>query len=178
MPFTPIHMGPGLAVKAALGRRFSLMVFGFSQVAMDIEPLVRMIRGDTVIHGFTHTYLGATIVGVVAALVGRPLCNRLLRFFRPGPGFGFLQWLGVTEEIGWRASLTGAFIGTYSHVLLDSVMHSDMAPLFPWRESNFLQGAISIEALHMLCVASGLIAVAALCLVYLLWGRRQPRFSE
>ena len=59
MPFTPFHMGPGLAIKAVSGRYLSLMVFGFSQVAMDIEPLVRMIRGDAVLHGFTHTYLGA-----------------------------------------------------------------------------------------------------------------------
>ncbi|MDR0275331.1 MAG: hypothetical protein LBI48_08355 [Burkholderiaceae bacterium] len=50
MPFTPLHMGPGLAVKALLGRRFSLTVFGFSQIAMDIEPLARMIRGDTLLH--------------------------------------------------------------------------------------------------------------------------------
>jgi hypothetical protein len=48
MPFTPFHMGPGLAVKAVFGRYFSLMVFGFSQVAIDIEPLVRIIRGDAV----------------------------------------------------------------------------------------------------------------------------------
>ena len=37
MPFTPFHMGPGLAVKAVCGRYFSLVVFGFSQVAIDIN---------------------------------------------------------------------------------------------------------------------------------------------
>ncbi len=28
---------------------------------MDIEPLVRMVRGDNILHGVTHTYLGAVI---------------------------------------------------------------------------------------------------------------------
>ena len=79
MPFTPFHLGPGLALKVAGGPRLSLAVFALSQVAMDVEPLVRIVRGDAVVHGFTHTYLGAVPIAIVAALVGRPLCSRLLR---------------------------------------------------------------------------------------------------
>jgi hypothetical protein len=78
-------MGPGLVLKALAGRHFSLMVFGFSQVAIDIEPLVRIIRGDAVLHGFTHTYLGATLIALVSALVGRPVCQFLLRYWDPDP---------------------------------------------------------------------------------------------
>lgn len=33
MPFTPFHMGPGLLVKALLQGSFSLMVFGWTQIA-------------------------------------------------------------------------------------------------------------------------------------------------
>ena len=40
MPFTPLHMGPGIAVKAVLQGSFSLMVFGWAQIVMDIQPLV------------------------------------------------------------------------------------------------------------------------------------------
>src|SRR5205807_4798279 len=75
MPFTLFHMGPGLAVKAVCGRHFSLTVFGFSQVAMDIEPLVRILRGDHILHGWTHTYAGATLIALVSLLVGRPVCR-------------------------------------------------------------------------------------------------------
>ena len=46
-------MGPGLAIKAVTGRHLSLLVFGVSQVVIDVEPLVRIIRGDAVLHGFT-----------------------------------------------------------------------------------------------------------------------------
>jgi hypothetical protein len=38
MPFTPLHMGPGLAIKALAGHRFSILTFGIAQVAMDVEP--------------------------------------------------------------------------------------------------------------------------------------------
>ena len=51
MPFTPFHMGAGLALKAMAGRHFSVLTFGMAQVAMDIEPLVGMLRGAAVLHG-------------------------------------------------------------------------------------------------------------------------------
>jgi hypothetical protein len=40
MPFTPIHMGPGILIKAILQGSFSLMVFGWTQIVMDIQPLI------------------------------------------------------------------------------------------------------------------------------------------
>ena len=46
MPFTPFHMGPGIFIKALLQGSFSLMVFGWTQVIMDIQPLVVLISGE------------------------------------------------------------------------------------------------------------------------------------
>jgi biotin transporter BioY len=65
MPATPLHMGAGLAIKALAGRHFSVLAFGVAQVAMDIEPLVGIISGADVLHGPTHTYLGAFVIAVV-----------------------------------------------------------------------------------------------------------------
>ena len=39
MPFTPFHMGPGILIKSLLQGAFSLMVFGWAQIVMDIQPL-------------------------------------------------------------------------------------------------------------------------------------------
>ncbi len=39
MPFTPLHMGPALVLKSVVGASFSLTVFGWSQIVMDIQPL-------------------------------------------------------------------------------------------------------------------------------------------
>lgn len=163
MPFTPFHMGPGLAVKAVGGRHFSLMVFGFSQVAIDVEPLVRILRGDAVLHGFTHTYLGATVVALAAILIGRPICQVVLKDWTPAPPSPFLNWVLEPRRISWPTAICSAFIGTYSHVALDSLLHADMRPLAPFSETNALLHAVSLGAVHVGCVLSGLLGVLVLC---------------
>lgn len=157
MPITPFHMGPGLLVKAVGGRHVSLMVFGVSQVAMDIEPIVRMIRDDVVLHGFVHTYLGATLIGLVSAVVGRPIGQALLDRWTPAPTAVLETWLRGPTLISWPAAVVGAFVGTYSHVFLDGVMHSDMQPLVPFSRANALLGVVSPGVLHVGCVVSGVL---------------------
>ena len=73
MPFTPIHMGPGILIKALLQGSFSLMVFGWSQIVMDIQPLIVLITGEGHLHGFSHTYIGGTLLAVFSALSGKYL---------------------------------------------------------------------------------------------------------
>lgn len=176
MPFTPLHMGPGLAIKAVAGRYFSLMVFGFSQVAMDVEPLVRIIRGDAVLHGFIHTYLGATLIALVSVVVGRPVCQLLLNYWRRDPRFPFLTWLRGPTLISWRATIAGAFVGTYSHVFLDSIMHSDMQPFAPVSNANSLIHVISVDELHVLCVLGGALGALLVFAVFLV--RRGTRVDR
>jgi hypothetical protein len=168
MPFTLIHMGPGAAFKALGGRRFSLMVFGFSQVAMDVEPLIRMVRGDFVIHGASHTYLGAAAIALVSLVMGRPVCQGLLRAWNRSPRSGILARLQAPTTIPWSAAAVAALVGTYSHVALDSVMHADMQPFLPFFVENGLWGLLSVESLHNLCLAMGGGGLAVLALALLL----------
>lgn len=150
MPFTPLHMGPGLLIKALLQGSFSLMVFGWTQILMDIQPLVVIITGTGHLHGFSHTYVGATLIGVVAALSGKYTAELGLRLIREA------RYLPVRWPVAWGS----AFIGSYSHVLLDSVMHADLEPFAPISASNSLLSLISIDALQVLClVSAGLGAV-------------------
>ncbi|MGC8118855.1 metal-dependent hydrolase [Marinobacter sp. VGCF2001] len=149
MPFTPIHMGPGIAVKALLQGSFSLMVFGWTQIVMDLQPLFVMITGDGHLHGFSHTYPGAILLAILSALSGKYLSEIGLYVFGLNR-----DW---TVVIGWRVAFVSAFIGTFSHVLLDSIMHADVEPFFPITTDNAIQGVISIEALHQLCLYSGVI---------------------
>lgn len=147
MPFTPLHMGPGIIIKALLQGSFSLMVFGWTQIIMDIQPLIVLITGEGHLHGFSHTYVGATLLALLAALTGKYLSE-----------IG-LYVLGLNKEwkvkIAWWVTFLSAFIGAYSHVLLDSIMHSDLEPFYPFNSHNPLLGFISIEALHKLCLYSG-----------------------
>jgi hypothetical protein len=167
MPFTPFHMGPGLALKAVFGRYVSLMLFGFSQVTLDLEPLVRIIRGDAVLHGFTHTYLGATLVAMMSVLVGRPACQLLLRHWTADLYFAVPTSLRGPRLISWPAAIAGAFVGTYSHVFLDSIMHADMQPLAPLSNTNALLHVISVGSLHLVCVLGGVVGGLALLAAFL-----------
>jgi hypothetical protein len=162
MPVTPLHMGPGLLFKGAAGRHFSLMVFGFSQVLIDIEPGIRFLRGDGTLHGFTHTYLGATLIAVAAVLIGRPVCQFLLRYWNPDPASAVLNWLPAPKVIPWPAAITGAFVGSYSHVLIDSLMHADMEPFAPLWDQNALLHVISVDALHVFCMLSAVLGLMLL----------------
>ena len=146
MPFTPFHLGPGAFFKAVGGDRFSFMIFGGSQVLMDVEPLVRMMRGDVILHGISHTAAGAFVIAMISAAVGRPASPAALRL------------AGISDHpIPWSVALISALIGTYSHVGLDAVMHQDMNPLWPIAYGNDMLGVISVEALHVLCVLAGLL---------------------
>ncbi|NOQ64767.1 MAG: hypothetical protein GQ582_09675 [Methyloprofundus sp.] len=150
MPFTPFHIGPGIVVKAILQGSFSLMVFGWAQVVMDIQPLFVLVTGEGHLHGFSHTYIGATLLAVISALSGKYLAEIGLRI------------VGISKrdyplKIKWWIAFLSAFIGTYSHVVLDSMMHSDVQPFFPWSQENQLLGLITVPQLHQLCLYSALV---------------------
>lgn len=164
MPFTPFHMGPGIAIKTVLRGSFSLMVFGWTQILMDIQPLIVLLSGQGHLHGFSHTYIGAILIAGVAALSGKYLSELGLRVLR-------LQ-SRAPVHIAWWVSVVSALIGSFSHVLLDSVMHMDVEPFFPFTDANVFQGLISVEALHKVCLYSG---VAGAGIYYLVLLREQSK---
>ena len=145
MPVTPFHLGPGAVFKAIGGRHFSFMVFGGAQVMMDIEPLVGIIRGSVVLHGYTHTLAGAAAIGTVAGIIGRPISAFVLKLLRI-PHYPFT----------WTSSFLGAYIGTFSHIVLDGFMHPDMRPWWPFSNANPLLEAVDVGWLHIGCAIAAL----------------------
>ena len=153
MPFTPFHLGPGLLVKALLHGGSSLMVFGWAQILIDIQPLVVLLRGEGQVHGYSHTWLGALLIAPVAALSGKPLSEYGLRVIG----------ISAAEEpirIAWWVAWTSAFIGTFSHVLLDAIMHADLEPLAPFAGGNSLLGLLDVWQLHQFCIYAGFAGAA------------------
>lgn len=150
-------MGPGFAIKAVAGRHFSLMSFGLAQVAMDIEPLVGMIRGAVVLHGVTHTYLAALIIALVVIMVAPPVCRPFLVRWNKEVAYYRRPWLAEPADFRLFPVAFGALIGTFSHVALDSLIYGEMRPLAPWSDENSLLGLASTGSLTSICLALGAI---------------------
>ncbi|VAW68073.1 hypothetical protein MNBD_GAMMA10-29 [hydrothermal vent metagenome] len=151
-------MGPGILFKALLQGSFSLMVFGWAQIIMDIQPLIVLITGEGHLHGFTHTYIGSILLAIFSGFTGKYLSEYGLRL------------LGISEKnnrlvISWYVVYFSAFAGTLSHVFLDSIMHGDIEPFSPFYSGNGLLGILTVSALYKLCFYSG---VAGAILYYLI----------
>lgn len=152
-------MGPAALFKLIGLGYFSFTLFGYSQILADLEPLIRILRNDDIVHGHSHTYVGAFVIGILATVSGKYLCEFGLRFWNIIFQFKAMM---VPTEISWTVASISAFIGTFSHVLIDSVMHADMNPLWPFSESNEMLYVVSVSTLHLVCVALGLVGVVGL----------------
>ena len=159
MPFTPFHFGPAAVLRAVFPRHFSFTVFCFAQVITDAEVLIHMVKADGPLHRSPHTYAGASGVALAAWLAGVPLCRRILRAWDTTPGMPLKEYFDFSPDIPPVAAFTGAFVGAYSHVFLDSLIYADMSPLAPFRSENAAYGLIGPGALHGLCFLTGLLGI-------------------
>lgn len=150
MPFTPLHMGTSLLIKGFFQGFFSIMVFGWTQIIIDIQPLVVLITGKGLLHGFSHTFIGASIIAIIAALTGKYLSELILNR---------IHYSNIKKPIiiTWKICFYSAFIGAFSHVFLDAIMHVDVEPFYPFTKENYFLGLLSIQNLHKYCIYSGLI---------------------
>ena len=93
-------------------------------------------------------------VAAAAALFGRKPCEGLLAWWNRQLSSGWqIRWLSVETRIPRNTAWLSALIGTFSHLGLDSIMHTDVEALWPLISGNSVQGLVSLEMLHGLCVA-------------------------
>jgi len=150
MPITPFHFGPGAAIHALAPQRVSFIAFCAANVLIDLEPAYYMSTGQFPLHRFFHTYIGATLAA----------------FFTVGLFFAARR-IPLPNLFGWRNLSTssvavGAALGSYTHVVFDSIMHPDIRPFAPFSNSNPLLTAIPLDTLHLSCVVAGAIGIAIL----------------
>ena len=170
LPFTPFHMGAALFVKPMLNRNFSVITFGIAQIAMDIEPSVGLITGANVLHGPTHTVLGALFIAYFVMLIAPRVCSYLLTKWNKEVIHYRLPRLVQSETVPKTAVIIGAFFGTLSHVALDSLMHHDIQPLLPFSRANPLMGLITHDGVYQACAIAGVFG-AVTWLALKLFGR-------
>ncbi|QQR80648.1 MAG: DUF4184 family protein [Deltaproteobacteria bacterium] len=166
MPFTPFHFGPGLFVKSISKKRFSLSVFILSQVFIDVETLVNILLKHERWHTFFHTFIGTTCALVIVSLLSKILSNFVGDIF------------GIFKDVTWSQIIISAFIGVYSHVFLDAMMHSDLRPFSPFSFSNPFLHLVSLKNLHEFCVVSGSVGIVIFISKKLLTDFNSKRRSE
>jgi len=126
VPITPLHFGPALIARAALGPRFGLLGFLVSQVLLDLEPGLKLFGfadEGAGLHEW-HTWALAPAFALVAWVlaVGTQWVMR-----RVGQRLVFVgQRLAWLRSSSWSEA-GGAIVGVVSHLLLDAVYHADVA---------------------------------------------------
>ena len=75
MPITPYHIIAGVAAKAIKPKYFSWTVFALANVAIDTEALYSLITTGMVSHKIFHTLIGATIIAIICATLGKYVCE-------------------------------------------------------------------------------------------------------
>ena len=151
MPFTPFHFGPGAALHAVAPRYVSFLAFCSANVLMDVEPLYFMLTDQFPLHRFFHTYVGATVIlGLTAVLFALPKRSESLMSL-----LCLLSW----KQPSILQVTIGAALGSYSHIFLDSLMHPDIRPFAPLSDTNTLLNAVSLSTLHLGCVGAGVVGL-------------------
>jgi membrane-bound metal-dependent hydrolase YbcI (DUF457 family) len=145
MPFTPYHFGPGLLLGILL---FPFVDFGtliIASVILDIEPLAIIIFNLPLpLHGFFHTYFGATIASVVLSSCIWPIRNQLNNI---------VKLFGLDQRSTFSRILFASLLGTYSHVFLDAFLYAEMNPFYPLLGNPFL-GLVGSNIVYSFCVYS------------------------
>ena len=112
MPLTPLHLAAGLPAR----RHISLKAFIVANVLIDLEPASVMFFGmdrlGFALHQGVHTLGGVTLMAIITLVAGLVCRGK------------------------WRPWLYGAFLGAYSHILLDALVHSDVEPFAPILSGN------------------------------------------
>ena len=126
-----------------------------ANILIDVEVLYYLYRNDPPIHRYAHTYAGGVVAGLVAGLLmfaaGR-VASRLL----PAGWLWMERLTSTPTRTLVLESLSAGLVGGVSHVLLDSLMHQDMHPFWPFMGGNPLAGVIGIRSLHIGLAIAGL----------------------
>lgn len=135
MPFTPFHWGPSSWIGFLFHRRLHFFAFLVASVIVDIEPfLVLLFKFNYPLHGFFHSFMGATIAAVLLAFILNKAQSFMKSCMRP---------FGVTQEVSLKGLLGACLFGAYLHVFLDAFLYTDIQPFFPFQWNPFYEKVTS-----------------------------------
>jgi membrane-bound metal-dependent hydrolase YbcI (DUF457 family) len=123
-------------------------------IILDVEPLAVMVFGlDTPLHGYLHTFLLATVVGLLLGFVMFSLEKPMQPLYRK------IQ-LETNRSLKIPSFLLAGVFGTALHVVFDALLYSEMAPFFPLTINPLLNLHTSMPEVYSVCVWLGIFGIA------------------
>lgn len=140
MPFTPFHFGPGILLGLFLLKKIDFPTFLAANIIIDWRAfLVFFGLWNGPLHGWVHTYIGATIMAIILGSVMlyiRPLIDKQLREMK------------IVQEVTKGKIFLASFSGTFLHVTLDAFHHPYMQTFMPL-DSRPLYGLMSTNEVRL-----------------------------
>ena len=166
MPITPFHIIAAAPIKAIIPRHFSWSIFTLTNIFIDLEPITFFLFTGIPSHKFFHSILGTTLLGLICAIYFRKLCTNYILKWNKNLHPIDRKWLEVKDsKISLFEGVTGGLIGAWSHLILDSIMHEDIKPLWPFISSNSLLRSLSPDIILYLCL--GLFILGVIIFLYI-----------
>lgn len=153
MPFTPLHLGPGLALGLPLRSHLHTPTFLLANIIVDVEPfLVLFLSLRYPLHGYLHTFLLAVPVGFLLGYVMFLLEKILQPLYK-------MFMLEKNNGLGLKPFLLAGGLGTGLHVLFDAPLYSDIRPFYPSTANPLYNPSLTPE-IYGLCVWMGAFGTA------------------
>ncbi len=154
MPFTPLHLGPALAIGLPLRKYLHTPTFIVGNVVLDIEPFMVIVLGlNYPLHGYLHTFLSALIVGLLVGFV-------MFKLEKPMKPLYEVTVLEANGMFRLKSFLLAGVFGTSLHVLFDAVLYSEMSPFFPWTINPLVGMGLSVFQVYSFCIWLGILGIA------------------
>jgi len=152
MPFSLFHLGPAFGLGLPLRQKIHAPTFIVTNVIVDVEPVLVLFFGlKYPLHGYAHTFLFASLGGIILGYV----MYLLETFWHPLYKVFLLESKKTTSL---KSFLFAGIFGTTLHVLLDSPLYIEMRPFFPLT-LNPLYNLVSSSAVSNICVWMGIVGV-------------------
>jgi membrane-bound metal-dependent hydrolase YbcI (DUF457 family) len=159
MPFTPFHLGPAFLLGELFEKKVNLFSILIGSIIIDVRATYCLFAGCRPLHGPLHTFLAATIVGLLIAWLifsQRKWLQKITNKLR------------IEQSYSLNSIILGSIIGTWSHVLLDAPLYTDISPFWPISD-NPLLWTIGPLTIYMFCALSFIPAISIF--IYRCWKR-------
>lgn len=133
MPITPLHFGILAPINHLLPGKVNNLAFWIVTLWLDASAIAYYVFGLEMgeFHGpKTHSFIAAFALSGLVAAVGAMFYSIKILIFNEDEMDNAMAWL------------LGAYLGGFSHILLDAMVHSEMLPFHPLPGNPFYWGGM------------------------------------